>query len=356
MTPRKTVRARHLAIAVPAALALPLLTAVPAFAAPPVHAEAAATVANDTLTITGTNGPDRIGLDVGANPNTLLVTLGTQTQSFDRSTFNTINVFLGAGDDEFFGQGGATPINDNMTVYAGSGNDTVFTGAGNDVIFGGAGNDNIRSGAGDDLIFAGSGNDFVDGGTGHDTAFLGAGQDSFQWDPGDGSDVVDGGAGIDTLVFNGSNASERMSLAANGSHSVFLRDVGNIRMDMNRVEQLNLATLGGTDAVTINDMTGTGFRQANVDLSAPAAVAFGDSQASADVVTVNGTDQADHIRVAAADGSVAVQGLQTETSISGAEQTDQLQINARGGNDRVDVSPTATAIMGVGVDLGSGQR
>lgn len=46
---------------------------------------------------------------------------------------------------------------------------------------------------------------------------------------------------------------------------MFLRDVAAIRMDLDNVEQLNLATLGGADTVTINDMTGADLRQANIE-------------------------------------------------------------------------------------------
>jgi hypothetical protein len=63
---------------------------------------------------------------------------------------------------------------------------------------------------------------------------------------------------------------------------VFLRDIANIRMDVQGVEFLDLRTLGSADSVTINDMTGTGFRQANIDLSASGAGGAGDG--AADVV------------------------------------------------------------------------
>ncbi len=87
------------------------------------------------------------------------------------------------------------------------------------------------------------------------------------------------------MIFNGSNANENMTLSANGPRARFFRDIGAITMDMHSVEQMNLAALGGADAVTINDMTGTGFRLANIDLGAAGA---GDGQV--DTVTVNGTD------------------------------------------------------------------
>ena len=70
---------------------------------------------------------------------------------------------------------------------------------------------------------------------------MGAGDDTFVWNPGDGSDTVEGQAGTDTLQFNGANVNENIDLSANGSRVRFSRDVGNITMDLNGVENVNVA-------------------------------------------------------------------------------------------------------------------
>jgi hypothetical protein len=322
------VRARPIGVAAAAALALSLGISGRAAAAP----TAAASVAHDTLTITGTNGPDQITIGLAADPNTLVVNFGSSgppEQSFDRTTFSAIAVFLRGGDDQFSVTG--PPFTDEfLTVDAGNGNDTITTGSAND------------------LIDAGSGDDFVNGGLGRDTASLGAGRDTFLWNPGDGSDFVDGEAGTDTLIFNGAGASEPMSLSAIDHRAVFLRDPGQIRMDLDGVEQIDVNALGGADTVTINDMTGTDVRQANVDL--------GGSDTQPDTVTVNGTEQSDHARIEANSGSVDVEGLKTVTRITGAEPTDHLQVNSLDGNDKVTVDAAALPLIGVAVDLGPGQR
>ncbi|MGH9250359.1 MAG: calcium-binding protein, partial [Acidimicrobiales bacterium] len=219
-------------------------------------------------------------------------------------------------------------------------------------IDGGNGHDTLNGGDGVELFIGGNGGDAVDGNRGNDTALLGNGRDIFRWDPGDGSDVVEGENGTDTLDFNGAGVDEIMSLSPNGERSLFLRDVANIRMDMNGVERLDLTALGGADTVTVNDMSGTDFRRADVDLSAPTGAADG----VADIVTVNGTEQADRIRVKDAGARVAVDGLRTETVVAGGELIDQLQVNALGGDDKVKVDPAASAAIGVRVDLGSGQN
>ena len=65
-------------------------------------------------------------------------------------------------------------------------------------------------------------------------------------------------------------------------------------MDLDGVEQLDLQALGGADQVTIGDMSGTDFRQANVDLGA--------ADFANDSVSVQGTDHVDNVSVTT-DGS-----------------------------------------------------
>jgi hypothetical protein len=219
-------------------------------------------------------------------------------------------------------------------------------------IDGGNGNDTLNGGDGVEFFIGGNGRDAVDGNRGNDTALLGNGRDSFRWDPGDGSDIVEGENGTDTLDFNGAGVDEIMSLSPDGERSLFLRNVASIRMDMNGVERLDLTALGGADSVTVNDMSGTDFRRADVDLSAPTGAADG----VADIVTVKGTEQADNIHVKVAGARVVVDGLRTETVVAGAEPIDQLEVNALGGDDKVTVDPAVSALIGVGVELGSGQN
>jgi hypothetical protein len=324
-----------------------------------------ATVANNTLTIVGTPGDDNINVSLDPNdPNQLLVNLtsdGANQVAFDRSTFTAITVFLRDGDDSF-SEGNATitgslvgsaPTPDEqLTVFGGEGNDRISGGDGNDLLFGEGGNDTIFGNGGDDVIFGGGGDDNVNGGKGHDTAFLNGGDDSFVWNPGDGSDTIDGGNGTDTMVFNGAAANEKMSLSANGDAAVFLRDVANIRMDLNRVERVAVNALGGTDSIHIGDMRGTDVREADVNLAGP----DGGDDLAADTVTVDGSDHADNVRVSADSGTVAVDGLHTATNITGSGSFDQLQVNTLGGNDRVDVGNNVTNLIGVGVDLGADQH
>src|SRR4029453_7853968 len=92
---------------------------------------------------------------------------------------------------------------------------------------------------------------------------LGTGADTFQWDPGDGSDVVEGQDGTDTMLFNGSSGAELFEVLANGPRVRFTRNLGNIVMDLNDVERIDLNTLGNTDTTTVNSLPDTDAVETN---------------------------------------------------------------------------------------------
>jgi Ca2+-binding RTX toxin-like protein len=167
--------------------------------------------------------------------------------------------------------GGAVPILGGTATVANTGLIQVVGRAGNDTISlnetngllprasldGGAGNDTIKGGSGADVLIGGDGNDAVTGARGNDFAALGAGDDVFIWNPGDGNDTVEGQAGFDRLIFNGSGASENITISANDDRATLFRDVANVTMDLNDVERIVFRALGGADNVVINDLTGT---------------------------------------------------------------------------------------------------
>src|SRR5262249_29962892 len=178
----------------------------------------------------------------------------------------------------------------NLVLNANGGDDT-FSASGNlaaliqITVDGGAGNDTILGSNGADRLFGGDGDDFIDGNQGDDVVFLGAGGDVFQWDPGDGNDTVEGQDGFDAMIFNGNGVSEIFDVSANGQRVRFTRNVGNIVMDLNDVERIDLNALGGADTITVNDLTGTDVLQVNIHLEGTPN--GGDGQA--DTGIVNGT-------------------------------------------------------------------
>ncbi len=279
-----------------------------------------------------------------------------------------------AGDDTIVasGTGAATTVHglaatvqilhadtrDGLTIAALTGNDRVdATGlqvnAPKLTADGSAGNDTVLGGAGADSLIGGDGTDLVDGNGAADTITLGAGDDRFVWDPGDGSDIVQGGDGHDVLGFNGSAAAERFELSANGSHALFTRDLGAIRMDLASVEQVDVASVGGNDNLTVDNLAGTDVKTVTNDLAAT----LGGSVPGAGVAqtTVNGTDGADAIVVSGAAGSASVSGLSATVNVVHADATrDQLGIFALGGNDHVDATALKADAIELGADGGAG--
>src|SRR5581483_11923868 len=234
---------------------------------------------------------------------------------------------------------------ESLDVEGLAGNDTIagqngLAGITSLTLNGGAGNDTLRGGDGDDLLQGGPGDDLVDGNRGSDTALLGGGDDHFQWDPGDGSDTVEGQGGHDQLDFNGSNAAEKMSLAANGSRVLFTRDVAAIALDLNGIETANVRTLGSADTVTVGDLSGTGMKTVNVDL----AGFDGTPDASADTVIAQGTAGNDKVKFD--DGGLAVDGLAAETRVTGGDLgLDSLQVSTLGGDDSISSSTDVTGTV-----------
>ena len=292
----------------------------------------------------GGDGNDTVEVNGGNASETFTVSANGARVRFDRvdpAPFSldigtTENLVLNAngGDDVFTAGNGLAPLI-ALTVDGGAGNDTITGGDGNDVLIGGDGNDTII------------------GGRGNDTAMLGAGDDTFVWNPGDGSDVVEGQGGVDTLQFNGSNANENINLSANGSRLRMSRDVGNVIMDVNGIEQVNVAALGGADTLTVNDLTGTGVAQVNVDLAGTPGSGIGDSQA--DTVIVNGTSHADAVQIAGSGTGFSVAGLSAMVSVQGSDGTsDQLVVNALGGNDSVTAAGLPATVVGLTIDGGAG--
>jgi Ca2+-binding RTX toxin-like protein len=300
-----------------------LLAASAGLAADDAAAATRAEVQGTTLVVTGDNGPDVIALRLQAGvPTTLEVDVGddgTAEASFDRATFDLIDVNARRGDD-------TVRIDDANGAFTDT-EITTIVGAGDD--------DTLEGGAGRELFVAGSGADVVDGNGDRDLAVMGSGADTFVWDPGDGSDVVEGQAGADTLDFRGSDSDEIFDLSPNGPRALFTRNVGNITMDVNDLERVDLKARGGADAMTVHDLGGTGVRRVTADLAALLGGLTADNRP--DALTVEGTAGADEVSIRREGDAVAVRGLAARVVIthSEADDPDALTLDTRGGADTV---------------------
>jgi Ca2+-binding RTX toxin-like protein len=239
--------------------------------------------------------------------------------------------------------------NDALVINGFGGNDgitatTMPAGVIKLTLDGGSGNDTLLGSQGADVFLGGEGDDFVFGDNGNDVAFLGAGNDVFQWDPGDGSDTIEGQDGTDELLFFGSNASENVNIVANGGRALFLRDVANVTMDMDDVEQIQFRGLGGTDNVVVGDLSGSDVKRIEIDLRGP----NGGGDGAADTVTVNGTQGADVFGIAGDAGGITVFGLSAQVLIFQQEVVnDKVTLNGLGGDDVID----ATSLEADGIQL-----
>ena len=198
-------------IAIPAVPAAAFTVSVAA----PALADVTIDRTGNVITITGTDGPDRIDYQSSGDANSVrLLSTGAATATGDCSveglpytgTINcgapqpglVMNVTLGAGDDFF------RPYNARTDFPPA----TVDGGPGNDEIHGSGVADTINGGDGDDTITGESGNDTIRGG---------AGRDNLNGQAGD--DTVDGGPGVDSMFGDGTGV-----LSSFGNDTLLARD------------------------------------------------------------------------------------------------------------------------------------
>src|SRR5829696_1764554 len=248
-----------------------------------------------TLEVKGSGGSDAVALRLKpGDPNRIQVDVGDDGAadfSFQRQIVKRLAVDARAGDD-------VVRIDEANGVFT----DTIPT-----TLDGQDGNDSLAGGSGAERLLGGDGNDSADGNGGDDLALLGAGEDRFVWDPGDGSDTVEGQDGSDTMLFNGANGGEQVDLSANGHRLRFFRTQGNITMDTAGVEIVEFNALGGTDTMTVNDLTGTDVKIVDADLAGTLGGNTGDREI--DSVVVSATNANDAVEAADRDTAVAVTGL-----------------------------------------------
>jgi Ca2+-binding RTX toxin-like protein len=207
---------------------------------------------------------------------------------------------------------------------------TLDGGDGADVLFGGDGDDELIGGADFDDVRGNKGADDVD---------LGPDIDRFIWNPGDGSDVIDGRGGHDVLFFFGTNDAETFDLSAQGRRLRLSRDVENVVMDLDDMDEINPVVNGGADTIAVGDLSATGVDEVNVNLEPGLGSPGGDGLP--DHVIATGTDGDDAVGVSGANGTVAVTGLAARLGITHAEAIDSLAVDTLGGHDAVDASGLA---------------
>jgi Ca2+-binding RTX toxin-like protein len=292
------------------------------------------------LRIKGTRGPDAIALRLRpGDPNVVEVDFGDDGRAdfrFKRKDVDRIAIDSRTGDDR-------VRIDESNGAVA----DGIPT-----TIDGGDGNDTLAGGSAAETLVGGYGNDTIDGNGGNDLALLGRGDDVFVWDPGDGSDRIEGQDGTDTMRFNGAGVAEKIDLSAEADRLRFFRDIGGITMDTSGVENVDFKALGGADAVTVNDLSGTGVEAVNVDLAGTLGGTAADGVT--DRVVVNGTDRNDTIAASGDHSADAVSGLPAQVTVQHQDPTDRLEVRGLGGDDAISATGLAAQSIALVLDGGAG--
>ncbi|HEX5064749.1 MAG TPA: calcium-binding protein [Myxococcota bacterium] len=287
---------------------------------------------------------------------------------FDVAT-GVLTVTGSAGDDvcvvsrnaagQLFVDAGALPIAGGVATVANTALVRLLGQAGNDVLRMDDANGPLPpadfvGGLGADRFIGSAANETFLGGDGNDVAFMGGGDDTFTWNPGDDLDTLEGQAGADALVFNGANISENIDIFANGGRVVFFRNVANVVMDLDDVEEIDFRALGGADLVTVGDLSGTDVTDVDVDLAASG----GGGDGAADRIVLNGTAGDDVVVATGNAAGVNVDGLSAALHVTGSEAAnDALTSNLLAGEDVVNASALAAGAIqlvmngGLGADV-----
>jgi RTX calcium-binding nonapeptide repeat (4 copies) len=255
----------------------------------------------DGVLVNGTAGDDVVNV-TGAPAGPVVTGLPAQTRLTSAEPSDTLAVAALAGTDRV--DASALPAGVvTLTAHGGTGNDTLIGSGGDDLYFGGIGDDR------------------------------------FEW--GQGNDVFEGEAGTDRLVFNGSDAGESADISANGGRLRVIRNVGNLTMDCDDVETVDVNVFGGTDSVSVNNLAGTDVTQVNVALAA--TTGGGDGQA--DSVSLSATGGPDVVTLTGGPAGVDVAGVLPSLEVTGGELADRLTVNGLAGNDTIDASAVAAGAI-----------
>lgn len=202
----------------------------------------------------------------------------------------------------------------------------------------------LAGGPGKDVIIGSPSDDQVTGGADADVAFGGKGLDTFNWAPGDGNDILEGGIGTDFLHMDGSGADERFDVSPVGGRIRVTRDVGNVNLDLNDLERLDIAPLGGADTMHVADLSGTDTDHVSFMLPLSRGTFAGDG--ARDRVLVDGTNGTDAIHAKAGGPTVRVEGLATIVETIGAEAAlDSMFLDTKLGSDSVIVDPQVLQLI-----------
>ncbi|MEL6555498.1 MAG: calcium-binding protein [Cyanobacteria bacterium J06621_11] len=137
------------------------------------------------------------------------------------------------------------------------------------ILEGNGGNDILNGRGGNDTLDGGDGNDTLIGGKGDDQLLGGAGDDRIIVNNGDGNDTIRGGEGTDVVKVNGAvnvgNTFELRTNVTNTGLNFRQENQGQLQLDINEVEQLEVNGGRGNDRLTIVGFTNRELKQITFD-------------------------------------------------------------------------------------------
>jgi hypothetical protein len=157
---------------------------------------------------------------------------------------------------------------------------------------------------------------------------------------GQGNDTMTGSSGDDQFAWFPGDASETIRAAANGSRLRFTRNIGSVVLDAAAVERLTLAAMGGSDTISLGDISQTGLRQVAFDLAGPSTPA-GDGQPDTISITAQTSDA---IATTLGPGTMSVTWVGARYLVTGVEP----------GNDRLLLADRCRGSSDGGLGSGPG--
>jgi hypothetical protein len=149
------------------------------------------------------------------------------------------------------------------------------------------------------------------------------------------------------MTFNGAPGNETFTAVADDGRLRFTRNVGTIVMDADGIESVDIAALGGSDFVEVDDLSETDVTTVNADMG-------GSLDDTIDSVFVDGTRRGDDITVRASAGAVQVGGLAATVTVADVEPFDRLLVSGLPGDDLIDARELTDRTINLSVLAGDG--
>jgi Ca2+-binding RTX toxin-like protein len=199
---------------------------------------------SDVLRFNGSAGAEVMSLMAGG-PGQAQFFRNVGAITMNLTAVETVDVRMLGGVDSFTGGVGLAAVFERVQVNGGAGADTLIGGDTADTLDGGGdAGDTVSGGAGDDTLVSQGDGDTLTGGDGNDRVTFAL--------PNAGLDSIDGGPGTgDVFAVAGTPGDDRFSITG-GAGNWTVSEAGAILQAVLNMEVLEIDTLAGDDALTLN--------------------------------------------------------------------------------------------------------